>query len=164
MIVDIFHTQTKHSNNLIRRNMNSRHQDYKYLPNLTTKLMCCTNKNKSIVEFSHFAGQVLESCNLVGCASSSGGSGSSNASSGGGSQSRGSKGTPQHSSNTLTPKTPGSNSAQLAFHQPFLLLVLTCLKEQDDQREGLLSSLHSQLSQFLTLNKDVSDYLLRVEN
>lgn len=38
--------------------------------------------------------------------------------------------------------------------EPFLGLVLTCLKGQDDQKEGLLQSLHSQLSQFL-LNKDI---------
>lgn len=34
-------------------------------------------------------------------------------------------------------------------HQAFLGLVLTCLKGQDEQKEGLLSSLHSQLTQFL---------------
>lgn len=34
-------------------------------------------------------------------------------------------------------------------HQAFLGLVLTCLKGQDEQKEGLLSSLNSQLSQFL---------------
>ncbi|KAJ8669737.1 hypothetical protein QAD02_000996 [Eretmocerus hayati] len=39
-------------------------------------------------------------------------------------------------------------------HQPFLSLVLTCLKGQDDQREGLLTSLHSQLSQFCTASKE----------
>uniref|UniRef100_A0A8D9FIE5 Mediator of RNA polymerase II transcription subunit 12-like protein n=1 Tax=Cacopsylla melanoneura TaxID=428564 RepID=A0A8D9FIE5_9HEMI len=100
------------------------------------------------------AGQVLENCNLVGCSSTGSGSSSSSGGGGGTSSSRGSKGTPQHSNNTPAPKTTNSNSAQLTYHQPFLSLVLTCLKEQDDQREGLLSSLHSQLSQFLTLNKD----------
>lgn len=50
----------------------------------------------------------------------------------------------------------GEQSTPLLSHQPFLSLVLTCLKGQDDQREGLLTSLHSQLSQFLTLTKDVS--------
>lgn len=36
----------------------------------------------------------------------------------------------------------------LLSHQPFLQLVLTCLKGQEEgQREGLLSSLHQQLSQ-----------------
>lgn len=44
----------------------------------------------------------------------------------------------------------------LLSHQPFLSLILTCLKGQDDQREGLLTSLHSQLSQFLMMSKDVS--------
>lgn len=44
----------------------------------------------------------------------------------------------------------------LLSHQPFLSLILTCLKGQDDQREGLLTSLHSQLSQFIMMSKDVS--------
>ncbi|PNF33047.1 hypothetical protein B7P43_G16368 [Cryptotermes secundus] len=47
-------------------------------------------------------------------------------------------------------------SSSLLSHQPFLSLVLTCLKGQDEQREGLLTSLHSQLNQFLMLSKDVS--------
>lgn len=47
-------------------------------------------------------------------------------------------------------------SSSLLSHQPFLSLVLTCLKGQDDQREGLLTSLHSQLNQFFLLSKDVS--------
>lgn len=34
-------------------------------------------------------------------------------------------------------------------HKAFLGLILTCLKAQDDQKEDLLSSLHSQLTQFL---------------
>ncbi|XP_057325001.1 mediator of RNA polymerase II transcription subunit 12 [Microplitis mediator] len=45
-------------------------------------------------------------------------------------------------------------SPSLFNHQPFLSLVLTCLKGQDDQREGLLTSLHSQLSQFLNTSKE----------
>lgn len=59
--------------------------------------------------------------------------------------------TPQH---TPSPKHPPTSS--LSHHQPFLSLVLTCLKGQDDQREGLLTSLHSQLSQCLSAAKDVS--------
>ncbi|XP_020279147.1 mediator of RNA polymerase II transcription subunit 12 isoform X2 [Pseudomyrmex gracilis] len=47
-----------------------------------------------------------------------------------------------------------SKSPSLFNHQPFLSLVLTCLKGQDDQREGLLTSLHSQLSQFLNTSKE----------
>lgn len=47
-----------------------------------------------------------------------------------------------------------SKSPSLFNHQPFLSLVLTCLKGQDDQREGLLTSLHSQLSQFLSTSKE----------
>lgn len=34
-------------------------------------------------------------------------------------------------------------------NRPFLGLILTCLRGQDDQKEGLLQSLNSQLSQFL---------------
>lgn len=41
-------------------------------------------------------------------------------------------------------------------NQPFLGLILTCLRGQDDQKEGLLQSLHSQLSQFLQ-NKDLEN-------
>lgn len=41
-----------------------------------------------------------------------------------------------------------SENNSLLTHQPFLTLVLTCLKGQEEgQREGLLSSLHQQLSQ-----------------
>lgn len=40
-------------------------------------------------------------------------------------------------------------------HQPFLSLVLSCLKNQEDgQREGLLSSLHNQLSQLVSLARE----------
>lgn len=35
----------------------------------------------------------------------------------------------------------------LLSQQPFLSLVLTCLKGQDEQREGLLTSLYSQVRQ-----------------
>lgn len=45
-------------------------------------------------------------------------------------------------------------SASLLSHQPFLSLVLMCLKGQDEQREGLLNSLYSQLNQCLNLAKD----------
>ena len=38
----------------------------------------------------------------------------------------------------------------LLNHQPFLALVLTCLKGHDEQREGILSSLQSQLDKFVT--------------
>lgn len=38
----------------------------------------------------------------------------------------------------------------LLSQQPFLSLVLTCLKGQDEQREGLLTSLYSQLQQIVT--------------
>lgn len=43
----------------------------------------------------------------------------------------------------------------LLSHQPFLTLVLTCLKGQEEgQREGLLFSLHSQLTQLVSLARD----------
>ncbi|CAG5095064.1 Similar to kto: Mediator of RNA polymerase II transcription subunit 12 (Drosophila melanogaster) [Cotesia congregata] len=51
-------------------------------------------------------------------------------------------------------------SPSLFNHQPFLSLVLTCLKGQDDQREGLLTSLHSQLSQFLNTSKEEKNVAL----
>lgn len=39
----------------------------------------------------------------------------------------------------------------LLSQQPFLSLVLTCLKGQDEQREGLLTSLYSQVQQVSVL-------------
>lgn len=49
----------------------------------------------------------------------------------------------------------GSDNHSLLSHQPFLTLVLTCLKGQEEgQREGLLSSLHQQLSQLVQLARD----------
>ncbi|XP_059479681.1 mediator of RNA polymerase II transcription subunit 12 isoform X2 [Neocloeon triangulifer] len=47
-----------------------------------------------------------------------------------------------------------SGTNHLLSHQPFLSLVLTCLRGQDEQREGLLASLHSQLTMFLMAAKD----------
>nr|XP_033799825.1 mediator of RNA polymerase II transcription subunit 12 [Geotrypetes seraphini] len=41
-------------------------------------------------------------------------------------------------------------SMSLLSQQPFLSLVLTCLKGQDEQREGLLASLYSQVQQIVT--------------
>ncbi|XP_055677088.1 mediator of RNA polymerase II transcription subunit 12 isoform X2 [Lutzomyia longipalpis] len=79
------------------------------------------------------AGQVLESTNIFGAKGRDSGNGGNN---GGGSCSK-RKATPQLS------------------HQPFLGLVLTCLKGQDEQKEGLLTSLHTQLSQFLQSNKEM---------
>ncbi|XP_071503303.1 mediator of RNA polymerase II transcription subunit 12-like protein [Diadema antillarum] len=46
------------------------------------------------------------------------------------------------------------SQAPTVSHQPLLSLVLTCLKGQDEQREGLLSSLQTQLTQFLQSPKD----------
>ncbi|KAJ8951793.1 hypothetical protein NQ318_019766 [Aromia moschata] len=49
----------------------------------------------------------------------------------------------------------GGESQSLLSHQPFLSLVLTCLKGQEEgQREGLLSSLHQQLSQLVQQAKE----------
>ncbi|CAH0557477.1 unnamed protein product [Brassicogethes aeneus] len=51
-------------------------------------------------------------------------------------------------------RSSGDNQILLT-HQPFLTLVLTCLKGQEEgQREGLLSSLHQQLSQLVQLAKE----------
>lgn len=45
---------------------------------------------------------------------------------------------------------PAKSSVPTLVHtQPFLSLVLACLKGQEDQREGLLSSIHRQLTQLL---------------
>lgn len=68
------------------------------------------------------AGQVLESTNSFGAKNKS---------------SENSEGT-----------TERKKSVQID-NQPFLGLILTCLRGQDDQKEGLLQSLNSQLAQFL---------------
>lgn len=44
-------------------------------------------------------------------------------------------------------------------NQPFLGLILCCLKGQDEQKENLLSSLHSQLSTFVQSQSNVSNSL-----
>lgn len=75
------------------------------------------------------AGQVLESTNSFGVKNKS-------------------------SENNENNGTTGRKRSVQIDHQPFLSLVLTCLKGQDDQKEGLLQSLHSQLSQFLQ-NKEL---------
>ncbi|CAB0013481.1 unnamed protein product [Nesidiocoris tenuis] len=57
-----------------------------------------------------------------------------------------------------TPSRP-SGGPQMGHHQPFLALVLTCLKGQDDQREGLLTSLHAQLTQCIQMAKEDRNYV-----
>ncbi|XP_062528646.1 mediator of RNA polymerase II transcription subunit 12 isoform X2 [Bombyx mori] len=47
----------------------------------------------------------------------------------------------------------GSNAVRLA-NEPLLSLVLTCLRNQDDQKESLLSSIHAQLQHYLTHARD----------
>jgi hypothetical protein len=47
------------------------------------------------------------------------------------------------------------NSTLLLGNQPFLSLVLTCLRGQDEQRQDLLKSLHDQLDKFVTNAKEV---------
>lgn len=102
---------------------------------------------------------MLESGNMIGV----GGTNSGNVTpitthgvSGGGSSSRSSnKGTPPHPRPTQSTSSVSPQPAILAYHQPFLSLVLSCLKGQDDQRESLLSSIHNQLSQYLVLSKEV---------
>lgn len=64
-------------------------------------------------------------------------------------------GTKNKENNSYNGKSGKKKKTQIN-HQPFLGLVLTCLKGQDDQKEGLLQSLHSQLSQFLQ-NKELEN-------
>ncbi|KAJ8310216.1 hypothetical protein KUTeg_012081 [Tegillarca granosa] len=54
-------------------------------------------------------------------------------------------------------KDRGKRSKSLLSQQPFLSLVLNCLKGQDEQREGLLSSLLSQLEKFINNCKEALD-------
>ena len=51
-------------------------------------------------------------------------------------------------------------STSLLGNQPFLSVVLTCLRGQDEQREGLLKSLHDQLEKFVTNAKEVCNVVL----
>lgn len=84
---------------------------------------------------------------------------------GSGSSSRSSnKGTPPHPRPTQSTNSVSPQPAILAYHQPFLSLVLSCLKGQDDQRESLLSSIHNQLSQYLVLSKEVIQTNIYYEN
>ncbi|CAG5131136.1 unnamed protein product, partial [Candidula unifasciata] len=54
-------------------------------------------------------------------------------------------------------KEKNLKSKSLLGHQPFLSLVLSCLKGQDEQREFLLRSLLNQLEMFINNPKDVMD-------
>lgn len=49
----------------------------------------------------------------------------------------------------------------LLSQQPFLSLVLTCLKGQDEQREGLLTSLYSQVHQVQVSGPQIQAGVLR---
>ena len=49
-------------------------------------------------------------------------------------------------------------STSLLGLAPFLSLVLTCLRGQDEQREGLLISLHNQLDKFVSNAKEVGGH------
>jgi hypothetical protein len=54
-----------------------------------------------------------------------------------------------------------NSHGSLQAHLPFLALILTCLRGQDEQREGLLASLLTQFTQILTLvNLPVRYYFL----
>jgi len=57
--------------------------------------------------------------------------------------------------NVVTVCYDGRCSTSLLGNQPFLSVVLTCLHGQDEQREGLLKSLHDQLEKFVTSAKEV---------
>lgn len=52
-------------------------------------------------------------------------------------------------SNDGAERAPDDVKPPKLSHKAFLGLILTCLKAQDDQKEDLLSSLHTQLTQFL---------------
>lgn len=91
------------------------------------------------------SGQVLESTNMFS---------KTKEHSGGNNSSIGSQGGNSNSSISSNGSVMASKQSTHLNHQPFLGLVLTCLKGQDEQREGLLQSLYSQLSQFLQ-NRDV---------
>ncbi|XP_062609383.1 mediator of RNA polymerase II transcription subunit 12-like protein isoform X4 [Saccostrea cucullata] len=54
-------------------------------------------------------------------------------------------------------KERSQRSKSLLSHQPFLCLILTCLKGQDEQREVLLNSLLSQLERFINNCKEALD-------
>lgn len=59
----------------------------------------------------------------------------------------------KHTTNTSA-GAAGVGSSSLHAHLPFLALVLTCLRGQDEQREGLLASLLNQFTQLLSFAKD----------
>ncbi|XP_022706547.1 mediator of RNA polymerase II transcription subunit 12-like protein isoform X2 [Varroa jacobsoni] len=50
--------------------------------------------------------------------------------------------------------TKACKGAALLNHQPFLSLILSCLKGQDEHRESLLKSLNAQLTQCLSTTRD----------
>lgn len=91
------------------------------------------------------SGQVLESTNMFS---------KTKENAGGNNSSIGSQGGNSNSSISSNGSVMASKQSTHLNHQPFLGLVLTCLKGQDEQREGLLQSLYAQLSQFLQ-NRDV---------
>ncbi|XP_058826167.1 mediator of RNA polymerase II transcription subunit 12 isoform X2 [Topomyia yanbarensis] len=91
------------------------------------------------------AGQVLESTNMFSKSKDSGG---------GNNSSIGSQGGNSNSSISSNGSVMAAKQSAQLNHQPFLGLVLTCLKGQDEQKEGLLQSLYTQLSQFLQ-NRDL---------
>jgi hypothetical protein len=55
---------------------------------------------------------------------------------------------------TLWPKTAPKKASGLHSHLPFLALILTCLRGQDEQRETLLQSLLTQFTQLLQYSKE----------
>nr|XP_022287518.1 mediator of RNA polymerase II transcription subunit 12-like protein isoform X2 [Crassostrea virginica] len=54
-------------------------------------------------------------------------------------------------------KERSQRSKSLLSHQPFLCLILTCLKGQDEQREVLLNSLLNQMERFINNCKEALD-------
>lgn len=92
------------------------------------------------------AGQVLESTNMFSKSKESGSANNSGLNSQDGNS---------NSSISSSGSDMASKQSTQLNHQPFLGLVLTCLKGQDEQKEGLLQSLYTQLSQFVQ-NREVS--------
>jgi mediator of RNA polymerase II transcription subunit 12 len=97
------------------------------------------------------AGQVLESTNMFNAKNRNSDNGN-NSSDKNNSNSNGSTSSSTNNEKEVVKRKSVTN----INHQPFLGLVLTCLKKQDEQKEGLLQSLHSQLCSILQ-NKELEN-------
>lgn len=101
------------------------------------------------------AGQVLESMNYFSKTSKA----DNNSSCSGDEREKSNNSCGSASSSYSNCSNNGSRSKKMPLnYQPFLGLILTCLKGQDEYKEGLLVSLYSQLSQCLQSYAEVSCY------